>query len=437
MEQAPWYYNLISLGGLGLMVGLARLSGLRRGPAAWRGVFWALGLMLAMGCFVFLIPLGRAALVWLNDAVVHLLGFSRAGLSLLFGPLALGPGEVGPNGEKSLGFILAIQYLPTIIFFMAATAVLYQAGILQRLVGLFARLFAKLLGTSGAESVGAASSIFVGIESAGMIRPYLETMTRSEFFVLLTALMSTVASSTLALYVGILGNTFPQIAGHLMSASLLSAPAAIAVAKLMEPETGEPLTLGKQIDPQLGRHAGYMEAIVTGSTEGVKLVVGIVALLISFLGLVAVADGLLGWLGGLVGLEGLSLKGVFGYLAWPFALALGVPPADAWEVARLLGERLLVTEIPAYLDLAGLLASDGLTYARSPLIASYALCGFTHVAAVAIFCGGLGSLVPGRMGELSRLGFKALWAAALATAMTGCAAGIFARGGSSLLGLGG
>lgn len=437
MEQAPWFYNLISLAGLAALVGLARLGGLRRGPAAWRPVFWALGLMLAMGCFVFLVPLGRAVLLWLNDAVVHLLAFSRAGLSLLFGPLALGPGETGPQGAKSLGFILAVQYLPTIIFFMAATALLYQAGIMQRLVGLFARLFARLLGTSGAESVGVASTIFVGIESAGMIRPYLKTMTRSEFFCLLTALMSTVASSTLALYVGILGKTFPQIAGHLMSASLLSAPAAIAVAKLMEPETGEPLTLGRRVDPSLGRHEGYMEAVVTGSMEGVKLVVGIVALLVSFLGLVAVVNGIFGWGGGLLGFPGLSLEGILGYVAWPLALALGIPPADAGQIATLLGQRILVTEIPAYMGLAGMLKHHTLAYARSPLIASYALCGFTHVASMAIFCGGLGALVPSRVGEISRLGIKALWAATLATAMTGCVAGIFALGGRSLLGLGG
>lgn len=435
MIEAPWYYNLISLAGIAALLALARLSGLRRGPARWRPVLWALALMLILGAVVFAVPWGRTALIWLNDTVVQLLGYSRAGLSLLFGPLSLGPGETGPDGAKSIGFILAIQYLPTIIFFMAATALLYQAGLLQRLVGLFARLFARVLGTSGAESVGVASTIFVGIESAGMIRPYLETMTRSELFCLLTALMATVASSTLALYVGILGHEFPRIAGHLMSASLLSAPAAIAVAKLMEPETGEPLTMGRRVDSQLGKHPGYMEAVVTGSMEGVKLVVGVVALLVSFLGLVAVANGLLGWLGGLVGLNGLSLQGILGYLTWPITVAMGVPLSDAARIAPLLGERLLVTEIPAYMDLAALIKGHSLVYARSPLVASYALCGFTHVGSVAIFCGGLSALIPSRMGELSRLGFKALWAATLATALTGSVAGVFAFGGDTLLGL--
>jgi CNT family concentrative nucleoside transporter len=319
---------------------------------------------------------------------------------------------------------------------MAITALLYQAGILQRVVGLFARLFSRVLGTSGAESLGAASTIFVGVESAGMIRPYLENMTRSELFCLLTALMATVAGSTMGLYVGILGHQFPRIAGHLMSASVLSAPAAIVVAKLMEPETGEPLTLGRRVDPALGRYGGYMEAVVQGSNEGVKLVVGVAALLLSFLGLVAVINGGVEWLGGLAGLEGLSLQKILGYVAWPLAVAMGVPPVDAMKVGQLLGERLLVTEIPAYMHLSAFIKEHALVYARSPLVASYALCGFTHVGSVAIFVGGLGALAPGRLGELSRLGLKALFAATLATAMTGCVAGLFAHGGAALLGLG-
>jgi CNT family concentrative nucleoside transporter len=417
------------------ILALARLSGLRRGPIKWPPVAWGLGLMLGMACLVFLVPAGRQGLLWLNDVVMALLAYSRSGVLFLFGPLGLGPGQTGPAGEQSIGFILALQYLPTIVFFMAASALLYQAGILQRIVSFFARVFARLLGTSGAESLGVASTIFVGIETAGMIRPYLKNFTRSEFFCLLTALMATVASSTMGVYVGVLSGTFPNIAGHLMSASLISAPAAIVVAKLMEPETGEPLTLGQRVDLATGRYGGYMEAVVTGSTEGVKLVVGVAALLLSFLGLVAVAEGLVSWLGGLLGWQGITFSGLLGYLAWPLALAMGIPPADASQVAGLLGQRLLVTEIPTYVGLAELLNNGQLHYWRSPLIASYALCGFTHVGSVAVFTGGLAALVPERMSELSRMGLKALWAATLATALTGCVAGVFAAGGNSLLGI--
>ena len=431
MQSAPWFYNLVSLGGLVVLLALARLGGLRRGPMAWRTLAWGLGLQLAIGALVFALPAGRGGLLVVNDAMVALLNFSRAGIRFLFGPLAAGPGE-----EGSLGFILAIHALPTIIFFMALTALLYQTGLLQRVVRLFSRVFVKSLGASGAESLGVASLIFVGVESAGMVRPFLPKFTRSEFFCLLTAAMATVASSTLGIYVATLHQTFPNIAGHLVSASLISAPAAIVVAKLMEPETGEPLTAGRLVDPALGKYGGCMEAVIAGSNDGVKLVVGIAALLMSFLGLVALANGLLGWLAGLAGFAGFSLETLLGWLGYPFALAMGVPPADAAAVGSMLGQRVLLTEIPAYVQLGQLIASGGLAYSRSVIIASYALCGFAHVASMAIFVGGFGALAPGRLGEWSRLGLKALWAATLATMLTGCVAGLFASGGATLLGLG-
>jgi len=429
MQAAPWYYNLVSAGGLVVICVLAWLSGPRRG-VRWATVLWGLLLAVAMAAVVFLLPPGRLLLLGLNRVVVTLLGHAMAGVKFLFGPLALTPGE-----EGSLGFILAVQALPLVVFFMALTALLYQAGVMQWLVRLFARMLVHGLGTSGAEGLGVASTIFVGVESAGVVRPFLERMTRSELFTLLTACMATVSSTTLGIYVAMLQPAFPTIAGHLVSASVISAPAAIVVAKLMVPETGRPETAGRLVEPEIGRYEGYMEAIIQGSSEGLRLLAGIVALLISFLGLVSLADGLIGRLGELVGLSGLSLQGILGWLAWPLTVSMGVPPADAVEVGRLLGQRVLVTEVPAYTELAALMRSGGITYARSALIASYALCGFTHVGSVAIFVGGFGSLIPGRMGELSRMGLRALWAATLATMLTGCLAGMFALGGESLLGV--
>jgi len=430
LQSAPWYYNLISAAGLLAICGLAWLTGRNRRQVYWPGFFWGLGIMVAMGALVFTLPMGRSVLLWLNRAVVALLDHAQAGIKFVFGPLALGPGQ-----EGSLGFILGVQALPTVIFFMALSAVLYQAGVMQWVVRLFARLFVRILGASGAESLGVASNIFVGVESAGMVRPFLSQLTRSEFFCLLTSCMATVASTTLGVYVSTLHGVFPNIAGHLVSASIISAPAAILVAKIMEPETGEPMTAGRTVDPEVGRYGGYMEAITQGSMDGVKLLVGIVALLISFLSLVSLANGLLGWVGGGLGFPGLSLEGLLSRLAWPLAVAMGVPPSDAGQVAALLGERILVTEIPAYVRLSEILSQGGLQYSRSALVASYALCGFTHVGSVAIFVGGYGVLAPARLGELSRLGLKALWAATLATLVTGCVAGIFASGGNVLLGL--
>jgi CNT family concentrative nucleoside transporter len=431
MQSAPWWYSLVSAGGVVALCGLAWLCGRRRWRVRLAGAAWGLGLMLAVGGLVFAAPGGARALMWLNRAVVALLDHAGAGIRFLFGPLAAGPGQ-----EGSLGFILAVQALPTVVFFMALTALLYQAGILQRVVKALSRVLVRTLGASGAESLGVASTIFVGVESAGMVRPFLSRFTRSELFCLLTAAMSTVASSTLGIYVTTLQDAFPAIAGHLVSASLISAPAAVVIAKLMEPETQRPETAGQAVDPETGRYGGYMEAVSQGATDGLRLLAGIVALLLAFLGLVSIADGLVGWLAGLAGLEGVGLSTLMGWLAWPLAVAMGVPPADAQAVGQLLGQRVLVTEIPAYAHLAGLLESGGLVYARSALVASYALCGFAHVGSVAIFVGGFGALAPERLGELSRLGLKALWAATLATLLTGCVAGIFATGGGGLLGLG-
>jgi CNT family concentrative nucleoside transporter len=431
MREAPWPYNLVSLLGMMAICLLAWLCGRERRRVRLRPVAWGLALQLVLGGLIFALPAGGQGLLWLSQAVVKLLGFARAGIEFLFGPLAMGPGQPG-----SLGFIFALQALPTVVFFMALTALLYQAGLLQRLVGLFGRLFVRTLGTSGAESLGAASNIFLGVESAGMVRPYLAGMTRSELFTLLTAAMSTVASSTLGIYVLTLKDVFPNIAGHLISASIISAPAAVVVSKLMEPETGEPLTTGRAVDPELGRHGGYLEAIIAGSQDGVRLVVSIAGLLLSFLALVALGEAAVGWLCGLVGLEGWGLTRILGWLAWPLAVLMGVPPADAAQVGALMGQRLLVTEIPTYNHLAQMLAAGEIIYARSALVASYALCGFTHMGAVAIFVGGFGALAPSRLGDLSRLGLKALWSATLATVMTGCVAGLYAQGGASLLGLG-
>lgn len=438
LQSAPWYYNLISACGLVVICLLAWFSaGSLRSRPPWRTLLWGIGLQLAMGAFVFALPAGRTALLWINQLVSALLDSAQAGLSFLFGPLALGPGQTGPGGQKSIGFILAIQALPTVVFFMALSALLYQAGVLQRVVSLFARLFTRTLSTSGAESLGVASTIFVGVETAGMVRPYLAQLTRSELFCVITACMATVASTVLGAYALILKSYFPNIAGHLVSASIISAPAAIVVAKLMLPETQEPVTASQVVDLEKGRYHGFMDAAINGSMDGMKLLAGIVALLLSFLGLVALADSILNWLGGLAGITGLGLKHILAYLAWPLTIVMGVPPQDAMQVARLVGERTVVTEFTAYVDLANMLKQGGLAYSRSVLVASYALCGFAHVGSVAIFVGGFGALVPGRLHELSRIGLKALWAATLTTLMTGCVAGLFAGGGKSLLGFGG
>jgi CNT family concentrative nucleoside transporter len=301
-------------------------------------------------------------------------------------------------------------------------------------VGIFSRAFTWLMRISGAESLCAASNIFVGVEAATTVRPYLRDMTRSELCTVLTAGMATIASNVLALYVFILRGQFPTIAGHLVSASILSAPAAIVMSKVLLPETEKPATLGVEVKPHYERESSVMEAIINGANAGLKLIFGIVALLIAFLGMLDLLDSALGWAGGLAGAEGLSFTAVLGYVFYPFALVIGVPPADAMEVARLIGERTVATEVKSYQDLAALISRGALEDPRSAFLATYALCGFAHVASLAIFVGGIAALVPERTRDLSGVGFRALLAATLACLMTASVAGTFYSKGSILLG---
>ncbi len=260
-------------------------------------------------------------------------------------------------------------------------------------------------------------------------------MTRSELCTVLTAGMATIASNVLALYVFILKGQFPTIAGHLVSASILSAPAAIVMSKVLLPETEKPVTLGVEVKPHYERESSIMEAIINGANAGLKLIFGIVALLIAFLGILALFDSGLGWLGEFVGIKTeLSFTVILGYVFYPFALVIGVPSADAMEVAKLIGERVVATEVKSYQDLAVLLSDGALKEPRSAFLATYALCGFAHVASLAIFVGGIAALVPERTKDLSGVGFRALLAATLACLMTAAVAGTFYTQGSILLG---
>jgi CNT family concentrative nucleoside transporter len=283
------------------------------------------------------------------------------------------------------------------------------------------------------------SNIFVGVEANMTVLPHLGAMTRSEFCTILAAGMATTASNVLALYVFLLQKQFPAIAGHLVSASFLSAVSAIVLSKLILPETEAPKTLGVDVSPHYEKESSLVEAIIKGANEGAKMIVGIVALLLAFLGIVALADLLLTGFGGRVNaLTGFpidwSLKGLLGYLFYPLTLLIGVPAADAFEISRLIGERAILTEVKAYQDLSALLAEGAIRDPRSAVIASYALCGFAHVASLAIFVGGTAALVPHRTKDLSGVGPRALAAATLACLMTAAVAGTFYTGSSMLFG---
>lgn len=431
--------NLVSLAGIFVLAGVAWLFSSDRKVVNVRVVAWGIGLQLLLAFFIFVVPAGARAFLWVNDAVMAVLGTATAGVRFVFGRLALPPGAVNEAGETSLGYFLAFQGLPTIIFFAALLGALYYLGVMPVIVRLFARIFTRTMRISGAEALSVSANIFVGVESALVVRPHLKDMTRSELGTIVTAGMGTVASTVLAMYVLMLKNEIPTIAGHLVSASFIAAPACVVMAKLIMPETERPLTLGLDVRPHYEREDNLIMAIINGAGEGLKLLGGIVTLLIAFLGLIALANLGLGWIGGLVnGLFGWSvewsLETLLGYLFYPLTLAMGVTPADALPVAKILGDRTILTEVFSYGRLSELMAAGTLRDPRSAIIASYALCGFAHVASLAIFIGGTGALVPTRVKDLSRLGLRALLAATLACLMTGAVAGTVYTGSSVLFG---
>ncbi len=415
--------NVISFVGLFLIVGFAWLFSTRRSAVQLRIIAWGLGFQFLFGAIIFGLPFGERLFLFLNQMVAHLLGYAEEGAAFLFGPLAIPAGA-----EGSLGYMLAFQALPAVIFFSAIMGLLYHWKVMPWVVGRFARIFTRGMRVSGAEGVCATSNIFVGIESAMAIRPFLRKMTRSELCLLLTAGMATIASTVLGLYVLTLQSVFPDIAGHLVTASLLSAPAALVMAKVLMPETGQPETLGEDVQPQIEPKDNWMQAVTDSSMEGFKLAVGIGVALIAFISLLAMVNGATGWVGSWFGLESLRLEQIAGWIFIPFAFLMGVTPADVPAVSELMGLRLLITEVPAYQQLAVWIQEGTLQSPRSAVIATYALCGFAHVASLGIFLGGIAALEPSRTKDLGAVGLRALGAATLACLMTGCIAGIFTFG---------
>jgi len=340
------WYNAVSLVGLFALLGVGWLFSSDRRRMNWRVIGWGVGLQLAFGLFVFvvLVPLPERynPFLLLNRLANRVLESASAGAEFVFGNLAK---------SDEFGFVLAFQAFPTIIFFSALVGILYYYNIMPALIRAFSRLFTRLMRISGAESVCAASNVFVGVESSLSVKPHLPNMTRSELCTVLSAGMATVASNVLAPYMIALRDVFPTIAAHLISASILSAPAAVVMSKIVMPESDTPETLGLDIKPHYTRDSNVLETIVNSSMAGARLIVGIVALLIAVLGLVALVDLVLGAVGGVLNrIPGMELEwklsSLIGYIMYPFALLMGVPPSDALEVSRIIGMRSIETEVP-------------------------------------------------------------------------------------------
>ncbi|MBW3656391.1 MAG: NupC/NupG family nucleoside CNT transporter [Gemmatimonadetes bacterium] len=424
-----------SLLGLLVFIAVAWLLSVNRRAVPWRTVAVGLGLQFAFAVVIILTPLGRKFFQGLNDMFVALLGYTNEGAKFLFGNLIRPNVPVGPGGGPfatlgetgtwaNTGALFAFSVLPTIIFFSSLMTLLYYVGVMQWIVRGFAWVMLRTMGTSGAESLSAAGNIFVGqTEAPLLVKPFVKTMTKSELHSVMTGGFATVAGGVMAAYVGMLLAYFPNIAGHLIAASVMSAPAALAISKIMYPETEEPVTRG-EVRMQIERtDANAIDAAARGASEGLSLALNVGAMLLAFIALLALLNGLLGWVTGLFG-DPISIQTILGWLGAPIAWLMGTPWQDAQAVGTLIGEKTAVNEFVAYLHLADMLGEGAPLQARSVVIATYALCGFANFSSIAIQIGGIGGLAPERRGDLSRLGFRAMIAGTLASFMTACVVGI-------------
>lgn len=414
----------VSLIGIALIIGIAWAISTDRRKVNLRLVIAGLALQWVFALIILKTKPGEAVFQFARVASAKLLSFTDHGASFLFGNLYRGMGDLvdqiggpGPYGlidmatgtPVPIGTVFAFHVLTTIIFFSSLMSVLYHLGVMQKLVWVIAFVMRKTLRTSGAETLSAAANIFVGqTEAPLVIRPYVGKMTQSELMTVMTCGFATVAGGVLAAYV-----RFGVDAGHLLAASVMSAPAALVIAKIMVPETGVPATIdGAEINVEK-TSVNVIGAAADGAAQGLKLALNVGAMLLAFLGLVAMVDFFLGF-------AGLSVQGILGYVFSPMAWAMGVPSQDVLAVGGMLGTKIAINEFIGYLDLTAI--KDQL-HPRSVIIATYALCGFANLSSIGIQIGGIGGIAPERRNDLARIGLKAMFAGALASWMTAAIAG--------------
>ncbi len=408
----------IGLLGLAVLVGVGWLASTNRRTVRWRTVAVAFALQLAIALFVLRTPFGEWLFRGVTTLAVAFIQSADGGIEFLFGRW---PEQVlGPEGEPiRLPYVFAVRVLPVIIFMSSVFSILYHVGLLQRVVDWMARGLRRALPISGAESLATVANIFLGMTEAPlMVRPYIEAMTRSELFCVMTAGLATVAGSVLLAYMGMVG---PEYAGHLIAASFMSAPAAVGFAKLIVPEEGTPRTMSRAELHVPRDTVNAIDAAARGALDGMKLALNVGALLIAFVALIYLLDATLGFAGGLVGLPDLTLGTLLGLLLAPVAWLLGVPWADAPAVGEMLGVKTVLNEFIAYQLLAD---SASELSPRAIVIASYAICGFANFGSLAILLGGLGGIAPSRRPDIARDGLRAILAGSLATFGTGAIAGL-------------
>jgi CNT family concentrative nucleoside transporter len=410
---------------------IAYLFSSNRKAINWKTVGVGLGFQLLIAIGVLTVPFIQSAFESVGQLFVNVLDYTRAGSEFLFGGLL---------DSNSFGFIFALQVLPTIIFFSALTSVLFYLGIIQKVVKLMAMLLTKLLGISGAESLSVAGNIFLGqTEAPLLIKAYLEKMTKSEMLLVMIGGMATVAGAVLAAYIGFLGGDDPALrlkfAKHLLAASVMAAPGAIVVSKILFPQTEKIDTDVHVSAEKIG--SNFLDAIANGTTEGLKLAVNVGAMLLVFVAFIAMANGILGWVGETTHLNGwmvshtpykaFSLEAILGTVFAPLMWLIGIAKEDMMMMGQLLGIKLAASEFIGYIQLADLKDASTpahLMYNKSVIMATYMLCGFANFASIGIQIGGIGSLAPGQRKVLSKFGMKALIGGTIASLISATIAGM-------------
>ena len=414
--------------GLASLIGIAWVFSLNRRAVDWRLVLTGISLQIAFAALVLLVPGGKDVFDALGQGFVKVLSFVSAGSNFIFG---------GLMDTSKFGFIFAFQVLPTIIFFAALMGVLYHLGVMQWVVRIMALAITKVMRVSGAETTSVCASVFIGQTEAPLtVRPYIPKMTESELITMMIGGMAHIAGGVLAAYVGMLGGSDPVqqafYAKHLLAASIMAAPATLVIAKVLIPETGTPLTRGTVKMEVEKTASNIIDAAAAGAADGLKLALNIAAMLLAFIALIALINWPLTWIGDVTGLaqwlgKPTDMATILGYLLAPIAWIIGVPWQDATVVGSLIGQKIVINEFVAYLQLADIIqngANGVMLTDQGKLIATYALCGFANFSSIAIQIGGIGGLAPDRRADLARFGLRAVLGGSLATFMTATIAGV-------------
>jgi CNT family concentrative nucleoside transporter len=418
--------RLISVLGLFVMVFLAWLMSSHKRKMNWRVIIGGLALQFGFALLILKTTPGQSFFAWLSDVFTNLISFVDKGSEFMFGVNSR-PGDPPLPHFISILRTFAFGVLPTIVFFSALMSILYYIGVMQWIVAGVAWLMQKTLRTSGAETLSASANIFVGqTEAPLVIKPYVKDMTQSELMAVMVGGFATVAGGVMAAFISMGIN-----AGHLVTASVISAPAALLIAKIMQPEIEEPRTAGK-LDVKTEQVAvNLIDAAATGAADGMKLAINVGAMLIAFIALIAMIDGLLSWSGSVMGgwfnaKWDWSLSTLLGYLFWPFAWLMGIETRECLPAGELLGKKMATNEFVAYIELGNWLQKDSAQRVsdRTAVILTYALCGFANFSSIGIQIGGIGGIAPERRHDLARLGLRAMLGGTLACFMTACIAGI-------------